>query len=135
MHVIEAAVNGVAANAAVSSERQIPHLQVVGGHAVHDAVNRLFTRILSRPAVSHQFHHEKGAHGLHHRFSKSGGGGAAHFRVHKQPCTEDGAVADATVHFVGQTTCGAASRESSFVVQRENADGVVVLDVDHGIVV
>ena len=116
--IVEAPVD--AAPQSPEREREISDLQVICGHSVHDAVHRLFACFLRRSAASHQFHHQKRAHRPHDRFTQSRGRGTADLSIHKQPGTENGAVAHASMHFVGQSAGCAPARKAALIIKASN---------------
>ena len=91
--------------------------------------------LLRATSLPHQFHDQKGPHRFHHRFAEPRGRRAADFRIHEEARAKDGAVAHASVHFVGQSTRRASASQSALVVHRQQPNGVVVLDVDDGPVI
>ena len=132
--IIEATMNGTGTRLAGRVHGQITNLQVADRHLGHDAVYRFLAGRLRCAALTDELYNQKRSDGSHDRFSEAGCGARPEIIVHKQPRSNNGAVADAPPQFETEATGGAGAGQVAIEVLGNHPDGVVVLHVDDGLV-
>ena len=137
--VVEAGLEGEGAVLALLVEGEEADLRgfEVGAallELVEDAFHGLLAGGLGLVALAHELHHQVRTHYADDFFAMAGGSSSPHLVVDEQAGADDGGVADPPVHFISHAAGGAGAAEIAGSVEGKHADGVVVFDVDNGLV-